>query len=70
MFDVFPLFAAALRPVFVNCVYPRGQISIRLFYVQSNVINTLPIINVIYTATNFDLYFGRGIEIRDNGLCL
>ncbi len=49
MFDVFPLFAAALRPVFVNCVYPRGQISVRLFYVQSNVINTLPIINVIYT---------------------
>ncbi len=24
MFDVFPIFAAALRPVFVNFVYQRG----------------------------------------------
>ncbi len=47
MFDVFPLFAAALRPVFVNCVYPRGQISIRIFYIQSILI--LPIL--IYIST-------------------
>ncbi len=44
MFDVFPLFAAALRPVFVNCVYPRGQISVRI---QSIII--LPIL--IYIST-------------------
>ncbi len=49
MFDVFPLFAAALRPVFVNCVYPRGQISARLFYIQINVIPILPIF--IYIST-------------------
>ncbi len=47
MFDVFPLFAAALRPVFVNCVYPRGEISVRLFYIQS--IPILPIL--IYIST-------------------
>ncbi len=47
MFDVFPLFAAALRPVFVNCVYPQGQISVRLFYIQSILI--LPILTSIST---------------------
>ncbi len=47
MFDVFPLFAAAFQPVFVNCVYPQGQISVHLFYVQS-----IPILSiVIYTLT-------------------
>ncbi len=47
MFDVFPVFAAALRPVFVNRVYPRGQISVRLFYIQSILI--LPILIYIWT---------------------
>ncbi len=41
LFDVFPLFATALRPVFVNFVYPRGQISVRLFYIQSIPILTI-----------------------------
>ncbi len=35
MFDVFPLFAAALRPVFVNGVYHRGHdiIIVRVYIV-------------------------------------
>ncbi len=44
--------------VFANCVYPRGQISIRLFYIQSNVIPILPIWTYISTWD------------RDNCLCL
>ncbi len=47
MFDVSPLFAAALQPVFVNCFHPRGQINFRLFYIQS--IPILPIL--IYIST-------------------
>ncbi len=50
MFDVFPLFAAALRPQFLRTVvYPRGQKSVRLFYIQSNVIPILPILTYIST---------------------
>ncbi len=49
MFDVFPLFAAALRPVFVNGVYPRGQIIVLSFLYPK------------YShTTNFDLYFVVG----------
>ncbi len=44
MFDVFPLFAADLRPVFVNFVYPRGQISVRLLSIP-----ILPILIYIWT---------------------
>ncbi len=56
MFNVFPLFAAALRPVFVNGVYPRGQISVRLFYIQS--IPILPIL--IYIWPIGGVWGGRG----------
>ncbi len=49
MFDVLTLFAAAFRPQFLRTVYPRGQISVRLFYIQSNVIPILPILTYIST---------------------
>ncbi len=58
MFDVFPLFATALRPVFVNCLSSRTNKNSSFLYPKYS-----------HTA-NLDFIFRRGIEIRDNGLCL
>ncbi len=51
MLDVFPFFAAALRPVFVNCVYPRGHISH-----SCHVFNLYNIYFLITCYLNFDIF--------------
>ncbi len=42
MFDVFPIFFSCfVTTFFATSVYPRGQINVRLFNIQSNVIPIL-----------------------------
>ncbi len=48
MFNVFPLFAADLRPVFVNCVYPQGHKLLSFLYTKYSI------------TTNLDLYLDVG----------
>ncbi len=55
-------FCSHFATTVLRTVFPRGQISVRLFYIQSNVIPILPIL----------IYISTWIEIRDthNNVCL